>query len=81
MHLVWLELVGKNYAVERACAELETEVDNLETEKVEGLKKQKVSEETEIPADASWQFWLIDILENKPVLERATCSHHIGSGI
>jgi len=49
----WLELVGKNYAVERACAELETEVDNLETEKVEGLKKQKVSEETEIPADAS----------------------------
>ena len=38
----WLELVGKNYAVERACAELETEV-----EKLESLKKQKLSEQTE----------------------------------
>ena len=33
----WLELVGKNYAVERACAELETEVEKLET-----VKKEKI---------------------------------------
>ena len=44
----WLELVGKNYAVERACAELETEV-----EKLEALKKQKLSEQSEVPASAS----------------------------
>ncbi|KAL5262244.1 hypothetical protein ACHWQZ_G007835 [Mnemiopsis leidyi] len=44
----WLELVGKNYAVERACAELETEV-----EKLENLKKQKLSEQTKQTETAS----------------------------
>ena len=35
----WLELVGKNYAVERACAELETEVEKLEVVKKETMSR------------------------------------------
>jgi len=49
LHTDWIELVRKNYEVERACAELETDIELLESEKdVKTQVPPKVEEPSEI---------------------------------